>query len=255
MIYWSKHELGRGFMNEAEKTKQVAFSDRIKIRKWRLSDSTSHALSLRSYAIAMPHRASVLMWQLGEGFPSLGQILFAFEDTFGPSSKGFDSHKQSFSFPLLLEVDLGETVIHLVWNVSDYRGSLDFRFSRVIEREEDLSKKQDVIHSYTEISVEEFDYVVGYLVGWIEGYVQSRCACQQPAEPFYRIIPANLIIYGYIENEYFCNQYEDSAIYKAKVAELREKSPAKSEPPQDPKVRVADAKAWIEKAKEENVRG
>jgi hypothetical protein len=207
----------------------------------------------RSYPVEIPLGAAVLLWRPGESFPELGKILFVLEDTFGPSSEKYDNYKQSFSFPCFLEVKIGDEVIHLVLNIWDFKGAIDFRFRRMIERDEDLSKKTDVIACCTEISEADFEYIVGFLVGWIEGYVNTRCEYSRPKEPFYRTVQAALTVYGYYENDFFYKHYEDHAAFEAEVAELRKRIPAQSALTLDSNQRIADAKKWIEKAKQESI--
>ena len=197
-------------------------------------------------------KASVHLWRPGKDFPSLGEILYAFELSFGQSSAKYDDYKQSFSFPFLLEAKLGDRVIHFVLNIWDYKGAIEFRFRRMIEREEDLSKKIDVIQQYTELSDVEFEYIVGYLLGWIEGYVNTRREYSRPEKPFYRIIPAALTIYGYLER-FFCSQFEDSDSFDARASELKELIPSKIIPLTDSQARIAEVMAMIEQAKRESI--
>ncbi|MCF7963720.1 MAG: hypothetical protein K9M08_23515 [Pirellula sp.] len=237
--------------DEADINKQCNALDRILVSKWRISDSMALQLFKRSYPIEIPFKASVNLWRPGKDFPSLGEILYAFELSFGPSSAKYDDYKQSFSFPFLMEAKLGERVIHFVLNIWDYKGAIEFRFRRIIEREEDLSKKADVIQQCTERSDTEFEYIVGYLIGWIKGYVNTRCEYSRPEKPFYRIIPAALMIYGYLES-FFCSHFEDSDSFDARASELKELIPSKTEPPTESNARIAEVMALIRQAKLES---
>ena len=121
----------------------------------------------------------------------------------------------------------------------------------MIEREEDLSKKADVIQQCTELTDTEFEYIVGYLIGWIKGNVNTRCEYSRPEKPFYRIIPASLTIYGYLES-FFCSHFEDSDSFDARVSELKELIPSKTEPPTESNERIAEVMALIRQAKLES---
>lgn len=231
--------------------KQCNAVDSILVSKWRISDSMALQLFKRSYPIEIPLKASVHLWRPGKDFPSLGEFLYTFEHSFGPSSVKYDDYKQSFSFPFLMEATLGDRVIHFVLNIWDYKGAIEFRFRRMIEREEDFSKKTDVIQTCTEPSDAEFEYIVGYLLGWIKGYVNTRCEYCRPEKPFYRIIPAALTIYGFLES-FFCTHFEDSDSFDAKVSELKELIPSKTESPTDSKARIAEVMALIDQAKLES---
>jgi len=223
--------------------------DKIKICKWRLSDSVTHELSKRSYPIDIPLRASVILWKPGKTFPGLGKILVALEDEYGRSSRKYDNYKQSFSFPFLIEMKVDHRVMHYVWNLWDYKGAVDFRFRRMIERPEDLPKKNDVISIDTEISEQEFEYLVGFLVGWIEGYVNARCKYVKTLQPFYRSIPASLTIYGFEEDAFYCTNFDESQAFDNRVDELKKKYPLQPEHIDRSIEWIADVKKHIEKAK------
>lgn len=222
------------------------------ISKWRLADPIAQELVGRSYAIEMPLEAKVLLWRPSSEFPSLGKVFFTLEAAFAPSSPGFDDYKQSFCFPFLLEVSVADKVIHLLWHLMDYKGLLDFHFRRVIECEEDLAKKAGVMHTFSEMSTADFGYVVAFLVGWIEGYVNTRCEYIQPTEPFFKVIRGSLFVYGYDEGEFFSMQFEDPNEFSAKLSELRQKIPEHPKAKEDPIARLNDTRTWIEKAKQES---
>jgi hypothetical protein len=239
-------------LDETNTNKQCSASDRIVVRKWRISDSMALQLSKRSYPVDMPLKASVYLWRTGKDFPSLGEILYVFEHSFGPSSAKYDDYKQSFSFPFLVEATLGDRVVHLVLRICDYKGAIEFRFRRMIEREEDLSKELDYIQHCDDLSDADFEYIVGYLLGWVEGFVNTRCEYCRPEKPFYRTIPVTLTIYGYHEG-FFCTHFDDSDQFDAKLSVLKELMPSKTDPHTDSNAKIAETVSLIDQAKRESI--
>jgi hypothetical protein len=138
--------------------------------------------------------------------------------------------------------------------MSDYKGALDFRFGRIIEREEDLFRKKDILHSFNEISSSSFDHIVSYLIGWVEGLTEAYCEFTRPAKPFYRTIPTTLTIYGFEDGNFFYECYEDSSAFEAKKNELRAKTPDQELITSMPNTRITLAKACIERVKQESLR-
>lgn len=224
----------------------------ISIEKWRLTDSMVSQLYRRSFPVDIPLAASVSLWRSGNEFPCLGKLLFAFEDCFGPSSPSFDDYKQSFRFPFLMEVQLGNDRIHLLWNLWDIKGRVDFNFRRMIERDEDAAKSTSTIVSLDEVSTAEFEYLVSYLSGWIKGLTRAYCKAIQPAKPFVRSIPSSLTVYGYCENDYFCDHFLDYQEFERRVADLKAKINDPIPIPTIPLDVITETKAWIERAKQES---
>lgn len=131
----------------------------------------------------------------------------------------------------------------------DYKGAVDFRFRRMIEHPEALPKRNDVISVDTEISEQEFEYLVGFLVGWIEGYVNARCNHLKTLQPFYRIVPASLTVYGFEEHAFYCINFDESQAFNDRVDELKKKYPQKPERDDRSIEWIAEVKKYIEKAK------
>lgn len=223
----------------------------INIRQWRLSDSMLEELSDRSFPVQLPLEVASTLWRHDRDIPELGKILFALELSNGPSSRRYDDFKQSFRFPFLVEVTLPDRKIHLIWNLWDFRRSIEFHFLRVIERVEDVSKRSSVFVLLDEIAQSDLQYIVNFLIGWIKGYCNTACEYCQPTEPFYRVIRSNLVIYGFNDSSFFCHRYKDFELFEERVSEFKKLIPGRGKTSEDPLAVVEDAKAWIEQAKRE----
>lgn len=156
----------------------------------------------------------------------------------------------AFRFPFLLQVQIDETVYHLIWELFDVRGHVDFGFRRIIEREVDFEKLPNRIVLWDEISEGDFGYVVGYLVGFIEGYCNARYEYCKPDKPFYRAIPSELMLYGFFSGDFFTQQFEDEESFDRRLAELKAQVPDVPPAKKTPADLVLETKAWIDRAKE-----
>ncbi len=237
-------------MDTPDRLKIEKTPQRISLQEWRLSDLIWFELSKRSFPLQLPLSAAIVLYRPGKDFPSLGAILFGFEAGYGPCSKKIDNFKQSFRFPFLLQVRIDETVYHLIWELFDVRGHVDFGFRRIIEREADVEKSTSVIVTWDEISEDDIGFIVGYLVGYIKGYCNTRYKYCQPDKPFYRAIPSELMLYGFFSGEFFSQQFEDEESFDRRLAELKAQVPDVPPAKKTPADLILETKAWIDRAKE-----
>lgn len=159
---------------------------------------------------------------------NLAEIFVTLEFVLGKSSNSFDHHKGSFSFPVLLVIEKHEQTFFYLMNISDHRGSVDFRLYKIIQsglEDKDYGNTQKPFEN--EFSRHEINYFISYLYGYVSGYF-STCKRITPAQPFLRKINSSLVLYGYKENEYFELDFETSEEYKAEIKLFEKKYGEKS---------------------------
>jgi hypothetical protein len=199
---------------------------------WRLQDYEYDLLRDYSFPI---REDGYLLYQLmmadrreGREPLMLAKVLVALEEDYGPCSTSIDSHKQTFAFRFLANFSKnGQTWPYLL-TICDIRGSLEFRFCRVIDSAQyadvDYRAYREPIED--EIGADGMTYWISYLWGVLQ--VTSKMSCKFKVhlgelKPFFRHIDSNHIIYGFIGGKFVEYEIDSPKKYEAKVAQLYRK--------------------------------
>lgn len=147
------------------------------------------------------------------------EVYVALQQLCGRSSKIYDDWKSSFSFPFLFEIHKEENVFPYLLTIRNFRSSLEFKFRRILDPD-DKQYDRDVIHEpfEDEFSAEDIHKFLTFFHGYLEGYFSVIKKHYDTF--FFKRVDSNLILFGYKNNEFFEEQYEDQETYHAAIEEL-----------------------------------
>lgn len=162
----------------------------------------------------------------------LPKLLVLFEEDFGRSSKFFDTWKQSFSFPFLLETQKSIGSTYYLLQVADYRGNAEFKIYRIIDDVKYLDEDREVHHEpiSDEFSQSEIEHIIAYLWGFYEGYAESYLKSEPHIFPFFKHVSSNNLVYGFWDGQFFENIFESCEDCLELVAQLERKLSKASKP-------------------------
>jgi hypothetical protein len=177
----------------------------------RLNDAEYGELHRRSLAIKEDFLFEIGFFdslrQRGE-YLDFARLYATLRELTGESSRLLDPYKGAFAFPFALDVIKGNREWPYLFNVRNYKGSLEFAVRKVVA-EDDPRLKDHLIHPPfdEEFSRDEMNALVGrfylHLLGrWEE--VRDR-----PPRPFVREVKSNLILFGCCGGRYFEEEYDD----------------------------------------------
>jgi len=150
----------------------------------------------------------------------LGQIYVALRGLFGVGSATYDDYKCSFSYLFLLGAHKGGQTYHYTLDVGDLKGGMDWRFRRV-QQKGDLRPRTHTADPLEDgLSREQLNAIIPWLYGNIRGYFKTIWTESQA--PFYRFVPAVLLIYGLKDGQFFEQEFESEKKYKAEQKRLAE---------------------------------
>ena len=72
-------------------------------------------------------------------------------------------------------------------------------------------------HMEDDIKPEDWLYLQEYFIGFVQGFAKS--VIKKP-KAFFRGVSAELLIYGYVDGEYFENSFSSWKAYELKLAQL-----------------------------------
>jgi len=145
----------------------------------------------------------------------LARFYAAFRQTYGESGHCYDDWKGAFSFTFEIQVsNNGFDALYLL-NVANWRSSIEFRFSKVIDPA-DTGYDRMIYHPPCKDFPEKLmNGVSAYLYGYAEGYWSVTIARDGERE-FLKWVDSNLILFGYQAGQYFEQEFDDPDIYDEK---------------------------------------
>lgn len=195
-----------------------------KYQLWRLDDTEYQKLRANSLPIDDDYKFYLeLDWDGKDKKDklNLAKVFITLEWLFGVSSDLFADGKSSFCFPILLIIEKPIGTFYYLMLISDYNGILYYRIYRTIE-----SNTDDETQSLRETTESEFPQIetncfLTYLHGYLAGSFEI-VNLLTPLEPFMRNISSNLILYGYKNDAYFQEKFDDAEMYKSAVQTFQE---------------------------------
>lgn len=196
-----------------ERNKLDLQSQGIKYQMWRLEDFEyrklrQHALPIQDdYQFYMNLYFSHRDGRDGEDSLNLAEFFVTLQSLFGESSDLFDDWKGSFCFPvlLLLEKEVGN--FFYLMNISDQRGSVYFSLYRILENGVDGYDNKVLREPFElEFSRQEINHFLNHLYSYLTGYSKTSRLISTP-QSFVKKVDSNLIIYGYLYNNFFEEEY------------------------------------------------
>ena len=150
------------------------------------------------------------------------RLYAALKALFGESNITYDHYKCSFGYQFLLNIVRKERQSEYVLNFTDIKGGISFIFGKILTPAEMLEKHQekDKLHNPFEddFSKDEMAYFmtwfIFFLVGFMKGFAKSY------HETFARSLDYCLTIYGFRDNEFFLDSYEDKEAFHAAKSRL-----------------------------------
>ncbi|RUT08898.1 hypothetical protein DSM106972_009510 [Dulcicalothrix desertica PCC 7102] len=199
----------------------------IKYDLFRLDDSEYDLLRDNSLPIEEPDFRfyhSLFRSKDGRGNElNLAEIFVTLESIFSKTSNSFDRHRGSFSFPVLLLIKKPEQTFFYLMNISDRRGSVDFRLYKIIHEgleEKDYNNTQKPFED--EFSRHEINYFISYFYGTLISHFRIFKR-NTPVKPFIRTINSSGVLYGYKDDGYFELDCESSEECEAEIKLFEEK--------------------------------
>jgi hypothetical protein len=154
---------------------------------------------------------------------NLAKIYVVLCHLFGESSHLFDDWKGTFSFPTLLRVQKSEETYFYLLSLSDWRGCFEMRLYRISEKPVPKDKSGTMHQPWPlEFPQEEIDHF--FCVLHLE-MIKIFRGLPQPA-PFYKSVNSSLVLYGYVDEEYFEWDFESNRKYNQALKSLIKKLPA-----------------------------
>ena len=147
------------------------------------------------------------------------RLYAALKTLFGESTTAYDDYKCSFGYPFLLEIIRKDKKSAYALNFMDIKGGISFKFRKILATPEELEKykykDRHLLHEPFEddFSQDEMAYFMTWFVFYLKGFMQSFEGHYQ--EEFARSLDYCLMIYGYRDNRFFLDQYEDQDAFYA----------------------------------------
>jgi hypothetical protein len=207
--------------------------DRFGIDLWRISYHQYEALRERSFRIEIDSKIMSYLFRKECDKPepkrfTLPKILVTLEALFGESSTHYDYLRQTFTFDYFLRLCKNGQNYPYLLNIADYRGSVSFRLSRIIDHEKFFNHNTD--SSYKDVPEELDRDDIAYLIDgiWLHLANAGHAICtekiaNQTMHSFFRDLSCNYLIYGYVDNAFFEEELDSERKYHVAVAQLNAK--------------------------------
>jgi hypothetical protein len=130
---------------------------------------------------------------------------------FGESTTAYDDYKCSFGYQFLLMITREDRVSLYLLNFTDIKGNTNFIFKKILTTSEELEKYKDrnILREPMEddFSKDEMEYFMTWFMFYLVGFMESL----EPRynEAFARSQDYCWMIYGFRDNAFFLDQYED----------------------------------------------
>ena len=145
----------------------------------------------------------------------LSELYAALKMLFGESSSTYDEYKSSFSFPFYLDVVRDRSTFAYFLDIHNCRDSFYFSFRRILDQRDPVWPSDDrhvvrdpIEHEFTR---DEMDWLISYLYSFLGCYLSERK--QFWTEDFIKTVPAQLIVFGYRDGEFFEQECGDEVEY------------------------------------------
>jgi len=187
-------------------------------RMCRVSDPEYRVLS----ACALPLQSSELAEAILDRSPrlTLGHFYVALLKLTGESSALRDTYKRAFSFPFLFAVERASGTHDFLVVLANYRSYVETRFYKLVLPDDPRIARKAYLHPPIdeELSATDMDQITGYFWGLVSGYISA--ISRKTIRPFARGVRSNLVIFGFEDNEFFEEAFDDEHAFEERMAEL-----------------------------------
>ena len=134
----------------------------------------------------------------------------------GDSDNNYYDYKGSFSFMFELRVEKEGTISKFVYHMYHYRSYIEFSIYQVVLQND--ARNPDHYHAPDEKILADNDISI-LSSSFCNQLIKQIEAEQYTPPPFVKYSDSNLILFGYLNGEYFYRDYEDQEEYiRAKVS-------------------------------------
>jgi hypothetical protein len=152
------------------------------------------------------------------------RLYAALKVLFGESTTAYDDYKCSFGYQFLLKITRRDRVSVYALNFTDIKGNISFIFRKVLTTSEELEKYKDrnVLREPIEddFSKDEMEFFMTWFMFYLVGFMESF----EPNynEAFARSQDYGWMIYGFRDNAFFLDQYDDYDEFRAAKKRIQE---------------------------------
>lgn len=182
----------------------------------RLEQAQYYALSQHAIAVEVDY---LFWWEMERlcrampaSFPNLAEFYVMFRAAFGASDDFFDEWKGAFAFAFTVDVFQDGRKIPYVLRVVNLRSSIEFQYKKVIAPGDTTYDRMRVYPPFAEFSQAQMGLLSTYLWGYAQGFWET---CGAACRPFIKQVPANLIVFGYADGDFFEEQYQSQEEFDA----------------------------------------
>lgn len=136
---------------------------------------------------------------------------------FGEPSRYYDNWKGGFAFVFQVEVIRNNHTYPHILRIVNWRSTVDFRFSRVLDTVESASSLVCRQPIEEEMSAEEMEFLDFWLYGFLQGV--GRVAKHIEIPSFYKTAESNWISYGYFDGEFFEHRHDEQKSFESERIE------------------------------------
>lgn len=152
-------------------------------------------------------------------YSHMAKMYIALKTRFGASGTSYDDWKGSFGFAFLLSFTHDGKQMAYLLNIFNMRSSIEFKLFKLPGAEEQGIDRHILHHPFPDFPRDSIRSVINYIVGFLSGYFESFEKWYD--EPFFHKVDSNLIVFGFIDGQFFDDQYETQEDYQAVVEELK----------------------------------
>jgi hypothetical protein len=150
------------------------------------------------------------------------RLYAALKTLFGESTTAYDGYKCSFGYQFLLKITRKYKKSEYVLNFTDIKGGISFMFRKILTTSEELEKYKDrnILHKPLEndFSEDEMEYFMTWFIFYLEGFIQSFE--KRYNKEFARSQDYCFMVYGYRDNRFFLDQYENKDEFCAATSKM-----------------------------------
>lgn len=191
-----------------------------RLRLQRINDRRHRAWSNRSISIEADYSFWYEMIKQNQNIPNLAQFYATFQAAFGESGQVYDDWKGAFNFAFKVDIFKDKQTIPYLLNVVNWRSAVEFRFKKIIALSETHFDRMLVYEPFEqELSREQMNRLSAYLYGYAERFWQTSSKNQTQ---FVKEVASNLILFGYADDTFFQQHYEDEEQFRICREQMRE---------------------------------
>ena len=152
-------------------------------------------------------------------YSNMAKMYVALKTRFGESGTSYDDWKGSFGFAFLLSFAHDDKEMEYLLNIYNMRSSIEFRLFKLPGPDVQNINRGILHQPFPDFPRPAIRYVINYIVGFLSGYFESIEKWYD--EPFFQRVDSNLIVFGFMDGQFFDDQYENQEDYAAAVEELK----------------------------------